>query len=98
MKRARSTDEQIVRIFQEADRAPVAEVPKNHGVSELSIYAWRKKLGDTGTDDVRRLKALEEENNRLKKNVAERNLEIEVMRQNFGKKVVSMQTRLERAR
>ena len=55
MKRARFTDEQIVRILQEADRAPVAEVAKRHGVSEPSIYAWRKKFGDMGTDDVRRL-------------------------------------------
>ena len=57
MKRARFTDEQIVRILQEADRSPVAEVAKRHGVSEPSIYAWRKKFGDMGTDDVRRLKA-----------------------------------------
>ncbi len=82
MKRARFTDEQIVRILQEADRSPVAEVAKRHGVSEPSIYAWRKKFGDMGADDVRRLKALEQENNRLKKILAERDLEIEVMRQN----------------
>ena len=82
MKRARFTDEQIVRILQEADRSPVAEVAKRHGVSEPSIYAWRKK----GTDDVRRLKALEQENNRLKKILAERDLEIEVMKEIAVKK------------
>ncbi len=49
MKRARFTDEQIVRILQEADRAPVAEVAKRHGVSEPSIYAWRKKFGVMAT-------------------------------------------------
>lgn len=81
MKRARFTDEQIVRILQEADRSPVAEVAKRHGVSEPSIYAWRKKFGDMGTDDVRKLKALEQENNRLKKILAERDLEIEVMKE-----------------
>ncbi len=54
MKRARFTDEQIVRILQEAERAPVAEVANRQGVSEPSIYAWRKKFGDMGTDDVRR--------------------------------------------
>ena len=53
MKRARFTDEQIVRILREADRSPVAEVAKHHGVSEPSIYTWRKKFGDMGTDDVR---------------------------------------------
>ncbi len=86
MKRTRFTDEQIVRILQEADRAPVAEVAKRHGVSEPSIYAWRKKFGDMNTDDVKRLKQLEQENNRLKKIVAERDLESEVMKEIAGKK------------
>ena len=52
MKRARFRDGQIVRILQEADRSPVAEVAKRHGVSKPSIYAWRKKVGGMGTDDV----------------------------------------------
>jgi putative transposase len=86
MKRSRFTDEQIVRILQEADKDPVAEVAKRHGVSEPSIYAWRKKFGDLGTDDVKRLKQLEQENSRLKKLVVERDLEIEVMKEIAGKK------------
>jgi len=86
MKRSRFTDEQIVRILQEADRDPVAEVAKRHGVSEPSIYAWRKKFGDLGTDDVKRLKQLEQENSRLKKLVVERDLEIEVMKEIAAKK------------
>jgi len=45
IKRARFTDEQSVRILQGADRAPVAEVAKRHGVSEPSIYAWRTAFG-----------------------------------------------------
>ena len=72
MKRARFSDEQIVRILQEADRSPIAEVAKRHGVSEPSIYSWRKKFGDLGTDDVKRLKQLEQENGRLKKILASR--------------------------
>lgn len=86
MKRARFTDEQIVRILQEADQSPVVEVAKRHGVSEPSIYAWRKKFGDLDTDDVKRLKQLEQENNRLKKILAERDLEIEVMKEIAAKK------------
>ena len=86
MKRSRFTDEQIVRILQEADRDPVAQVAKRHGVSEPSIYAWRKKFGDMGADDVRRLKQLEQENSRLKNIVAERDLEIEVMKEIAAKK------------
>ena len=87
MKRSRFTDEQIVRILQEADKDTVAEVAKRHGVSEPSIYAWRKKFGDLGTDDVKRLKQLEQENSRLKKLVVERDLEIEVMKEIAGKKL-----------
>ena len=86
MKRSRFTDEQIVRILQEADKDPVGEVAKRHGVSEPSIYAWRKKFGDLGTDDVKRLKQLEQENSRLKKLVVERDLEIEVMKEIAAKK------------
>jgi putative transposase len=86
MKRSRFTDEQIVRILQEADKDPVAEMAKRHGVSEPSIYAWRKKFGDLGTDDVKRLKQLEQENSRLKKLVVERDLEIEVMKEIAGTK------------
>ena len=67
--------------FEGADKDPVAPVAKRRGVSEPSIYAWRKKLGDMGTDDVRRLKQLEQENSRLKKLVVQGDLEIEVMKE-----------------
>ncbi len=58
--------------MQEANKAPVAEVAKRHRVSEPSIYIWREKFGDVGTDDVKRLKLLEQQNSRLKKILAER--------------------------
>jgi putative transposase len=64
----------------------VVEVAKRHGVSEPSIYAWRKSFGDMSTDDVRRLRALEQGNNRLKKILAERDLQIEVMKEIAAKK------------
>lgn len=86
MKKKRYSDEQIVRILREADKDPIGEVAKRHGVSEGSIYAWRKRFGEMATDDVKRLKALEAENARLKKLVAERDLEIEVMKEIAAKK------------
>jgi putative transposase len=86
MKRASLTDEQIVRILQEAVRSPVMEVAKCFGVSEPSEYAWRKKFGDMGTDDVLRLKALEQENARLRKMCAEERLKAEILNEALTKK------------
>ena len=86
MKRSRYSDEQIVKILREADKDTVPEVAKRHGVSEASIYAWRKRFGELERDDVRRLKTLEAENARLKKMVAERDLELEVMKEINAKK------------
>jgi putative transposase len=81
MRKTRFTDERVVAILREADREPVAAVAKRHGVSEQTIYTWRKRFGGLQADEVRRLKALEAENARLKKLVAERDLEIEIMKE-----------------
>ena len=67
--------------MREADREPVAVVAKRHGISEQTIYVWRKRFGGLQSNDVRRLKQLEAENARLKKLVAERDFEIEVMKE-----------------
>jgi len=86
MRRSRFTDEQMVKILREVDKTPIAEVAKKHGVSEQTIYAWKKRFGGMNTDDAKRLKQLETENGRLKKLVAERDLEIEVMKEISAKK------------
>src|SRR2546430_735188 len=57
-------------ILREADRDPMPIVAKRHGISEQTIYTWRKRFGTFQADDVRRLKQLETENARLKKRIA----------------------------
>ena len=81
MKQSRFTDEQMVKILREADDRPVTEVAKQHGISEQTIYGWRKRYGTLETADVRRLRELERENARLKKLVAERDLEVDVLKE-----------------
>lgn len=81
MRQSRFTDGQMVAILREADRESVAVVAKRHAVSEQTLYVWRKRFGAFEASDVKRLKALEAENARLKKLVAERDLEIEVMKE-----------------
>ena len=86
MRKGRFSEEQMVAIIREADRDPVVAVAKRHGVSEQAIYTWRKRFGALQSSDVKRLRQLEAENARLKKLVAERDLEIEVMKEVAAKK------------
>ncbi len=86
MRKSRFNEQQVVKILRESDSAPVVDVAKKYGISDQTIYIWRKRFGTLQADDVKRLRRLEQENARLKKMVAERDLAIEVMKEITAKK------------
>jgi putative transposase len=86
MRKSKCTEEQMVRILREADKSPIAEVSKKHGISDQTIYVWRRRFGAMNADDAKRLKALEVENGKLKKLLADRMLENEILKEINAKK------------
>ena len=83
----RYSEEQVIGFLKEAESGvPVKELCRRHGFSEGSFYTWRSKFGGMEVSDVKRLKALEAENARLKKLLAESMLENEVTREALRKK------------
>jgi putative transposase len=83
----RFTEEQIIGFLREADKGvAVKELCRKHGFSAGSYYLWRGKFGGMDVSDAKRLKALEAENARLKKLLAESMLENEVTREALRKK------------
>jgi len=86
MRKSKFSEEQMVRIVRETDRVAVADVAKKYGVSGETIYVWKRKFGGMDVDDAKRLKTLEVENAKLKKLLAEKLLDIEVLKDINSKK------------
>lgn len=83
----RFTEEQIIGFLREADKGVgVKDLCRQHGFSEASYYLWRGKFGGMDVSDAKRLKALEAENARLKKLLAEEMLEKEIIKEALRKK------------
>ena len=83
----RFSEEQVIGFLRETDAGmPVKELCRKHGFSEASYYLWKAKFGGMEVSDAKRLKALEAENAKLKKLLAEAMLEKEVTREVLRKK------------
>jgi putative transposase len=87
MKRSRFSEEQIIGILKEQEAGSVtADVCRRHGISNATFYKWKAKYGGLEVSEARRLKALEDENARLKKLLAESMLNEAGLRDLLGKK------------
>jgi putative transposase len=87
MKRSRFTEEQIIAVLREQEAGvSTAEVCRRYGVSSSTFYKWKAKFGGLDVSDVRRLKALEEENGRLKRMLADAMLDNAALKDLLGKK------------
>lgn len=86
MKRSRFTEEQIIGILKEHQAGLGAkELCRKHGVSDATFYKWRAKFGGMEVSEAKRLKALEAENAKLKKLLAEQMMDVSTLKEMLGK-------------
>ncbi|MBB4420857.1 putative transposase [Rhizobium leguminosarum] len=87
MKKQRFTEEQITAVLKEQEAgAKAADLCRKHGISEATFYNWKAKYGGMEVSEAKRLKALEDENARLKKLLAEQLLDAAALRELLAKK------------
>ncbi len=86
MKRSRFTEEQIIGVLKEHQAGmSAADLCRKHGISDATFYTWRSKYGGMEVSDAKRLKALDEENRKLKKLLAEQLLDNATLKEMLGK-------------
>jgi len=87
MKRSRFTEDQIIGVLKEHELgAKTADLCRKHGISEATFYNWKSKFGGMDVSEARRLKALEDENRKLKKLLAESVLDNAALKDLLSKK------------
>ena len=87
MKKSRFGDAQIMSILQQAESGvPVSELCREHGMSSASFYKWRAKYGGMDASMISQMKALDDENRRLKKMYAELSMQNDLLKEALGKK------------
>jgi putative transposase len=87
MKRRRFTEEQIIAVLREHEAgAKAGELARKHGISEATLYNWKAKYGGLDVSEARRLKALEDENGKLKRLLADAVLDASALRELLAKK------------
>ena len=86
MKRSRFTEEQIIGILREHQAgAKTADLYRKHGISDATFYKWRSRFGGMEVSDAKKLRALEAENAKLKKLLAESMIDVSTLREMLGK-------------
>jgi putative transposase len=86
MRKSRFSDEQIIGILKEHQAGlSAAELCRRHGISDATFYKWRSRFGGMEVSEAKRLRALEEENGRLKRLLADAMLDVSTLREMLGK-------------